>query len=69
MTREFLRELMDECLVVVRSRLSGIQVDIDVNADIEIEVVRSQFGQVLMNLIANAADAVNDERLSRGDRG
>ena len=32
-----------------------------VSPSLQLEVVRSQFGQVLMNLLANAADAVDDQ--------
>ena len=53
-----LRDLIDECLTVVAHRLRDVSVEIDCPPEITVEIIRSQFGQVLMNLIANAADAM-----------
>ena len=53
-----LGELIDECLTVVSHRLKGIGVDVRVPEDFKVELIRSQFGQVLMNLLSNAADAI-----------
>ena len=58
--REALRPLVEECLVIVAGRTKGIDVAVEVEETMEIDVIRSQFGQVLMNLLANAADAVHE---------
>ena len=55
---EILKSVVDECLVVVGSRLRLLEVDVRIDPALQIEMVRSQFGQVIMNLLANAADAV-----------
>ena len=60
-TRESLREIAKECIVVAGSRLKGINVELDIPVELEFELIRSQFGQVLMNLIANAGDAVSEK--------
>jgi len=60
------RELIDECLIVVGSRLKEVEVTIRCDDALQIEVIRSQFGQVLMNLLANAADAVSEGSESKG---
>ena len=52
-----LRPVIDECLVIVGNRLKDIDVEVHVSDALSIEMIRSQFGQVLMNLLANA-DAV-----------
>ena len=62
-TQEALNLLVRECLVIVSNRLKGIEVDVDISDDFSLELIRSQFGQVLMNLLANAADAVNERLL------
>jgi len=54
------RELIDECLIIVGSRLKEVEVRVNCDDALHIEVIRSQFGQVLMNLLANAADAVSE---------
>ena len=60
---ETLSLLVHECLVIVGNRLKGIEIDVAISDDISLELIRSQFGQVLMNLLANAADAVNERLL------
>ena len=55
-----LRTLVDECLTITRSRLIGIEVDICFEESAVVHVIRSQFGQVLINLISNAADAIGE---------
>ena len=58
--REALRPLIEECLVIVGGRIKGIDVRVEVDDTMEVDVIRSQFGQVLMNLLANAADAIHE---------
>lgn len=65
---ENLKALIDECLVVVGSRLKNLEVEVKVEPQLSVEIIRSQFGQVLMNLLANAADAVESHR-SEGEAG
>jgi len=60
------RELIDECLTIVGSRLKEVEVTIRCDDALQVEVIRSQFGQVLMNLLANAADAVSEGSESKG---
>ena len=60
------RELIDECLIIVGSRLKEVEVSVKCDDALQIEVIRSQFGQVLMNLLANAADAVSEGSESKG---
>lgn len=58
--REALKPLVEECLVIVGGRIKGIDVSVEVGETMEVDVIRSQFGQVLMNLLANAADAIHE---------
>ena len=53
-----IRELIDECLTVVGHRLKGIAVEVVCPDDLVVELIRPHFGQVLMNLLSNAADAI-----------
>ena len=55
-----LRTLVDECLTITRSRLIGIEVELCFEESAVVQVIRSQFGQVLINLISNAADAIGE---------
>ena len=54
-----LRPIVDECLVVLGQRLKDIEVRVECDAAISLDCKRSELGQVLMNLLSNAADAVN----------
>lgn len=54
------RTLISECLTITKSRLIGIDVTVDCDSALEAMLVRSQFGQVLMNLLANASDAIRE---------
>ena len=56
-----IRELIDECLTVVGHRLKGIAVEVVCPDDLVVELIRPQFGQVLMNLLSNAADAIVEQ--------
>ena len=42
-----LRDLIDECLTQVAHRLRDVSVEIDCPPEITVEIIRSQFGQVL----------------------
>ena len=53
-----IKELVDECLTILSGRLHDIEVHVDCPEDLRVSFIRSQLGQVLMNLVANAADAV-----------
>ena len=44
---EILKSVVDECLVVVGSRLRLLEVDVRIDPALQIEMVRSQFGQVI----------------------
>ncbi len=55
-----MRALIDECLTITRNRVIGIDIDIDCDEQAVAYVIRSQFGQVLINLISNAADAISE---------
>ena len=55
-----IKPLIEECLIVVGSKMSGIEVKVDCPHGLRAEIKRSQIGQVLMNLLANAADAVQE---------
>ena len=67
-TNENLKSIVDECIVIVGSRIKHIEVGVRVSPSLQLEVVRSQFGQVLMNLLANAADAVDDQDYGAASR-
>ena len=54
------RSLIVECLTITKSRLTGIEVSIECEDSLEAMLIRSQFGQVLMNLLANASDAIRE---------
>ena len=56
-----IRELIDECLTVVGHRLKGIAVEVVCPDDLVVELIRPQFGQVLMNFLSNAADAIVEQ--------
>ena len=62
-----LRPVIDECLVIVGNRLKDIDVEVHVSDALSIEMIRSQFGQALMNLVANAADAISDSKDGEGN--
>ena len=51
-----LRELIDECLLIVSHRIGSCSVEISCDPGARINVKRAQFGQVLMNLIVNSAE-------------
>ena len=69
LSQESLLEIINECLVIVGARLKEIRVEVICDTSIKVEVFRSQFGQVLMNLLANAADAIMEESDRRGELG
>ena len=55
-----IRELIDECHLVGH-RLKGIAVEVVCPDDLVVELIRPQFGQVLMNLLSNKADAIVEQ--------
>lgn len=63
-----MKGLVEECLIVVGHRLKGIETQVSCHGELTVEIVRSQFGQVLMNLIANAADAIQEHQSDRAGR-
>ena len=52
-------ELIQETLIIIRSRTSNINIEFAKDQDLKLYAQRSQIGQVFMNLIVNAADAIN----------
>ena len=52
--------VIEECLTIVKARLTGIDVDVRCDENFMVVINRSEFGQVLMNLISNAADAIHE---------
>ena len=53
--------IAEECCTILGSRLLGIEVELDVPMTATLDCKRSQVGQVLSNLLGNAADAVTEE--------
>ena len=53
-------ELVDECLVILKSKLMGITVVNDIDASSLLRARRSHFGQIVTNLVSNAADAIHE---------
>jgi signal transduction histidine kinase len=60
-----LRPLIDECLTILRSKLKPLHVDVECSEDLILECRRSQLGQVITNLLSNAADALMEKGLER----
>ena len=57
-----LKELVDECLVILNTKLKSVTIDCKIPDDALFIGRRSQIGQVYTNLISNAADAVLERR-------
>ncbi len=55
-------QLISECLVILASRINQIEVQVDCSPDLLILGRRSELGQVLMNLVGNAADAIEESK-------
>ena len=53
-----LKELVDECSVILNTKLKSVTIDCQIPDDALFIGRRSQIGQVYTNLISNAADAV-----------
>ena len=53
-----LKALVDECLVILNTKLKSVTIDCRIPDDVIFVGRRSQIGQVYTNLISNAADAV-----------
>jgi signal transduction histidine kinase len=60
-----LRPLIDECLTILRSKLKPLRVDVECAEELMLECRRSQLGQVITNLLSNAADALMEKGLER----
>ena len=61
-----LRDLIDECLLLVRHKVEHCDVQVSCDAMARIDVKRAQFGQVLMNLIVNAGEELREAGEERG---
>ena len=64
-----LRPLIDECVTIVKSRLVGIKTEVECSDTLMVTLNRSQFGQVLMNLLSNGADAIREKETTMCDAG
>lgn len=60
-----LRPLIDECLTILRSKLKPFHVEVECPEELMLECRRSQLGQVITNLLSNAADALMEKGLER----
>jgi signal transduction histidine kinase len=56
-----LRPLIDECLTILRSKLKPFHVEVECPEELMLECRRSQLGQVITNLLSNAADALMEK--------
>ncbi|MEC8049516.1 MAG: 7TM diverse intracellular signaling domain-containing protein, partial [Myxococcota bacterium] len=54
----FLGPIIDECTVILAQRLKDIRLEVDCDSAISMDCKRSEIGQILMNLLSNAADAI-----------
>ena len=54
----FLSPVIDECEVILGQRLKDIRVEVECDPAISMDCKRSELGQILMNLLSNAADAI-----------
>ena len=54
----FLGPIIDECEVILGQRLKDIRVEVECDAAISMDCKRSEVGQILMNPLSNAADAI-----------
>lgn len=55
-----LRPIVEECIVVLGQRLKDIEVRVECEPTLALDCKRSEMGQVMMNLMSNAADAIAD---------
>jgi signal transduction histidine kinase len=56
-----LRPLIEECFTILRSKLKPVRCEVDCADGLMFECRRSQLGQVLTNLLSNAADALHEK--------
>jgi signal transduction histidine kinase len=56
-----LRPLIEECFTILRSKLKPLRCEVDCAEGLMFECRRSQLGQVLTNLLSNAADALQEK--------
>jgi len=57
-----LRELIEECMVILNTKLKSVKVQNKIPTEMLLTGRRSQIGQVYTNLISNSADAVLEKR-------
>jgi signal transduction histidine kinase len=62
-----LRELIAETQIILRSKLVKMSIRLDIPEHVSLVCRRSEIGQVLTNLLGNAADAVGPDTKSRTD--
>jgi hypothetical protein len=58
MTSVSIKQLIDECIIILKSKIEPWSIQINCPDDLIIVCRRSQFGQVVTNLLSNAADAL-----------
>ncbi len=55
-----IKPIIEECLIILRSKLTKWNINVDCSETINISCRRSQIGQILSNLLSNACDALSD---------
>jgi signal transduction histidine kinase len=61
-----LKPLIQECTTILGSKLTFSQTNIDCNENLEVFARRSHIGQVITNLVSNAADALSEHATEDG---
>jgi signal transduction histidine kinase len=61
-----LAEVVRESLLILGAKTKEFQMIEDIDSNVVAEVRRSQFGQVIMNLVSNAADALKEKKEQLG---
>ena len=62
-----LRMLIQECCLIVKGKLKLWRLALDCDENLRLVCKRSQVGQVLVNLLSNASDAMRDRRRVTGE--
>jgi signal transduction histidine kinase len=65
-SKEKIIDILKETLLILDFKLKNHEVMIDVNENIFIRCHRGQVGQVFMNLLSNAADAISEKTNKKG---